>query len=139
MKIGYLMQAGVPDVIAKPLSGPANHVKHVFDELKNLGHQVHLLAFLNNRILKSYDLENYEPICVRCLDRGPFRLLEKGTRRFQAELQLPYFAFFESLRFAWACRQELANCDLFYERMGWMGFGGGIAARQFRNPVSSRS
>jgi glycosyltransferase involved in cell wall biosynthesis len=134
MKIGYLMQAGVPDVFEKPLSGPAIHVKHVFSELIQLGHQVHLLAFLKNRIWITDDFENYEPICIRQLDRGLFRLVEKGTRRIQSELQLPYFALFESLRFAQACCQELTDCDLYYERLGWMGFGGGIAAHRMGIP-----
>jgi hypothetical protein len=39
MKIGYLMQAGVPDIRGLPLSGPANHVKYIFEELRNLGHE----------------------------------------------------------------------------------------------------
>ena len=40
MKIGYLLQSGVPDIRAQSLSGPALHVKHVFDELQKLGHDI---------------------------------------------------------------------------------------------------
>jgi hypothetical protein len=50
-------------------------------------------------------------------------------------LQLPYAALFESLRFALACCQELAGYDLFYERMGWVGYGGGLAARWLKTPL----
>jgi glycosyltransferase involved in cell wall biosynthesis len=135
MKIGYLMQAGVPDIRTRPLSGPAYHVKHVFDELRYLGHRVHLLVVLNSRIWKSEDFENYQPVHVRWLDQSLFRLFESGLRRIQSELQLPYFALFESLRFAQACRQELADCDLFYERMGWMGYGGAFASRWMGIPL----
>jgi glycosyltransferase involved in cell wall biosynthesis len=45
-------------------------------------------------------------------------------------LHLPYVNFFESMRFAAACGQELGDRDLFYERMGWMGCGGAIASRR---------
>jgi glycosyltransferase involved in cell wall biosynthesis len=135
MKIAYLMQAGVPDVRKHPLSGPANHVWHVFKELNNLGHQVRLLAMLDGQIWKSDNLEDYEPLSVRWLDKGPLKLLEKVVRRFQHEFQLPYAALFESLRFALACRQVFAGYDLLYERMGWVGYGGGLAARWLGIPL----
>lgn len=135
MKIGYLMQAGVPDVRQRPLSGPAIHVKHVFDELVRLGHHVRLLGVLDGRIWKSDDLEHFEPVIVRWVDKGGFRLFERGVRRIQFELKLPYAALFESLRFAQACRQELAAYDLFYERMGWVGYGGALAARWLESPL----
>ena len=34
MKIGYLMQAGVPDIRQRPLSAPANHVWRVYKQLE---------------------------------------------------------------------------------------------------------
>ena len=40
MKIGYLMQAGAPDMQMQPRSGPAAHVWHVCRELQALGHEV---------------------------------------------------------------------------------------------------
>ncbi|MFV2045722.1 MAG: glycosyltransferase family 4 protein, partial [Anaerolineales bacterium] len=50
-------------------------------------------------------------------------------------LRLPYAAFFESLRFAQACRKELRGFDLLYERMGWVGYGGGLAALSMGTPL----
>lgn len=135
MKIGYLMQEGVPDIRAKTPSGPARHVKQVIQELKNLNYQVCLLAKLGQQIWKSDDLENYTLVNVYWLDHGPLRLFERLVRRIQSELKLPYAAFFESVRFAMACRQELSDCNLFYERMGWMGFGGAFASRMLHIPL----
>lgn len=135
MKLGYLMQAGVPDIRCQPFSGPANHVKHVFEELGNLGHEVSLLVRLDNRLWKSKDFYSFTPVAVHKLDQGLKRLLERGVRRVQSELQLPYAAWFESMRFALACQHELADCDIFYERMGWMGYGGGLAAQQMGIPL----
>ncbi|MBW7886351.1 MAG: glycosyltransferase family 4 protein [Caldilineaceae bacterium] len=56
-------------------------------------------------------------------------------RRIQAELKLPFAAFFDSLRFAMACRQALGPVDLLYERMGWMGYGGALASRLLNVPL----
>ena len=134
MKIGYLMQAGVPDLLEFPLTGPANHVKQVFHELKVLGHQVRLLAIQDKQIWKTDDFEHFEKVSVRLFDQGFTKVSESVVRRIQSELKLPYFALFESLRFAQACVQELSDWDVLYERMGWMGYGGVIAAQRLKIP-----
>ncbi len=134
MKIGYLMQAGVPNVRSQPPSGPANHVKNIFEELGKLGHKIRLLANLDNELCVSDDLKRFRPVTVS-MDRGLLRLFEKAVRRTQYELKLPYAALFDSLRFAWGCSQELSGFDLFYERMGWMGFGGALASRRLGIPL----
>lgn len=126
------MQAGVPEVRQPPFDGPANHVRQVIMELKKLGHQVRLVARFNGKIFKSDDLEYYEPIIISRMDRGPIRQIERIVRRIQYEFQLPFFSFFDSLRFASACQQELADCDLLYERIGWVAYGGSIAARKLK-------
>lgn len=135
MKIGYLMQAGVPDVRRYPLSGPANHVAQVFSELAKLGHHLRLLAVLDHRIWKSDDLRSFAPVTVGWADHRVFRSFERGIRRIQSELRLPYAALFEGVRFALACRQELSGYDLLYERLGWVGYGGSLAAQWLQMPL----
>ncbi len=135
MRIAYLMQAGVPEVRQPPFSGPANHVREVFCRLQELGHQVRLLAFYGQQAWLSDDLESFTPLPVPLMDRGPLRLLERAVRRVQWELKLPYVAFFDSLRFLYACRQALAGYDLLYERMGWMGYAGALASRLLGTPL----
>jgi glycosyltransferase involved in cell wall biosynthesis len=134
MKIGYLMQAGAPDMRVQPRPGPAIHVWHVCRELQALGHEVCLLTVADNRVWRSDDLLTFRPIRAD-MDRGGLRMFERGTRRIQSMLRLPYLHFFDSIRFASACRQELSGCDLLYERMGWMGCGGAIAARRSGQPL----
>jgi len=134
MKIGYLLQAGAPNMQAQPRSGPAAHVWHVCHELQGLGHQVRLLGAAAGRIWCSDDLQTYRPV-VTPLDRGVRRGLESIVRRTQRELHLPYLHLFDSLHFAAACRQELAECDLLYERMGWMGYGGALASLRSGQPL----
>ncbi len=129
------MQAGVPDMQTHPLSGPAVHVKHVVEELKNLGHEVRVIANINNQICRSDDLIHFIPVGSTILDRPPLRFFERIIRRIQSQFQLPYADLFESLRFMLSCRRELAGYDLFYERMGWFGYAGALAARQMGIPL----
>ncbi len=135
MRIGYLMQAGAPDMLAQPRSGPAAHVWHICDELRRAGHSVRLLALAGDSIWRSDDLALYERVPLDHLNRGLRRWFERGLRRLQSELHVPYLHLFESLRFAAACQQELGDCDVLYERMGWMGFGGAIASRRSGQPL----
>lgn len=135
MKIGYLMEAGEADVRRRPLSGPANHVRQVILALKSLGHTVRLLARWDNCLWLSDDPDRFAPVIVPLVDRGPLRRVERAARRIQRELRLPYFNWFESVRFALACRQTLRGFDIFYERIGWVSYGGGLAARWMGIPL----
>jgi alpha-maltose-1-phosphate synthase len=135
MKIGYLMQAGVPDLRQNPFSGPAMHVRCVIEELHKLGHQVRLLAFMDGEVWRSDKLDDFERISIRWLDKGPIRIFESAVRRIQSELGLPYAAMFESLRFAQACRQAFSGYDILYERLGWVGYGGTLAAAWLKIPL----
>lgn len=135
MKIGYLLQSGVPDIRAQSLSGPALHVKHVFEELQKLGHDIKLLAQLDFKLYLTSDLKNFQPITVPSHDQGALRLLERVVRRTQYELKLPYAALFESYRYAAAVRQVMGDRQLFYERMGWFGYAGALAASQLHVPL----
>lgn len=134
MKIGYLLQQGI-EIRRPPFDGPANHVREVIEALEALGHSVRVLVRLDGQIWRADGLHNFQPVVVPLLDRGPLRLLERVVRRLQAELRLPYAGLFESLRFALACGQELKGYDLLFERLTWMSYGGGMAARWFRRPL----
>ncbi|HSF83176.1 MAG TPA: glycosyltransferase family 4 protein [Anaerolineales bacterium] len=133
MKIGYLLQLA-EELRQPPYTGPANHVRQVVQELIGRGHQVRLLFRVENRIWKSDDLQSFEEVGTTPLDHGLLRLIERAIRRAQSELHLPYLAFFESLRYALACRQELAGYELLFERFSWMAYGGMIAARWLKVP-----
>jgi glycosyltransferase involved in cell wall biosynthesis len=135
MKIGYLMQEGCPDIRNKPLTGPANHVVNVVRELERLGHNVALLTRYDGKIWKSSDLETFEPVKVLVTDQRFPQTVERVLRGLQSRLRLPYLNWFESRRFAEACFQTLSDCEIFYERMGWMGFGGGMAAKKMDIPL----
>lgn len=129
------MQEGVPSIREKPLTGPANHVVCVIQELKKAGHQVSLLAKIDNQIYYSEDLEDFQPVGIHWMDQGPLKLLEKAIRRIQSGLHLAYANYFVSMRFAQACQQVLPDCDIYFERMGWLAYGGGMAAQKLKIPL----
>ncbi len=135
MKIAYVLQEGVPDPRQRPLPGPANHVYQVFKELQGLGHHVEALLRLDKQIYHSPDLEQYHPVHLPGVDDGRFRQFERVVRGLQARLRLPYANWFESYRFAKACQRYFSGYDLLYERMGWMGYGSGMAARWIGVPL----
>jgi glycosyltransferase involved in cell wall biosynthesis len=128
------MQHGV-EIRRPPFNGPANHVREVVQSLGRRGHTIRVLAAIEGRIWRSDDLREFVPVDVPRYDRGPMRLLERGVRRLQSDLRLPYAAWFESRRFSEACVQELRGCQLLYERFGWMGYGSGLAARRLGVPL----
>jgi glycosyltransferase involved in cell wall biosynthesis len=134
VKIAYLLEQDV-EVRQAPYDGPGTHVREVVQELRRRGHQVRLLARLGGRLWRSDDLVTFTPVEVPLFDGGPLRLLERGLRRVQYELRLPYAAFFESQRFARACQQELGGYDLLYERMSWFDYGGALTSRRLGVPL----
>jgi len=101
----------------RPFSGPATHVRGVCDELKRLGHQVRIVARFDRQVLYSDDGRTFQP--------------DAGFRGSGLQGLVP----FDSLGFAFACRRLLRGFDLFYERMGWLGFGGSMASAWLRVPL----
>ncbi|MFO7541038.1 MAG: glycosyltransferase family 4 protein [Chloroflexota bacterium] len=134
MKIGYLLQQE-EDIFTPPYNGPANHVREVVKALVALGHEVQVLVVANGRIITADHHFQPQPVPPTWLDRGLPRLVERLVRRVQYELQLPYAALFESVRFALAARAVLADCDIFLERMSWVSYGAALASRRLKIPL----
>jgi glycosyltransferase involved in cell wall biosynthesis len=62
-------------------------------------------------------------------------LLERGIRGVQGRLGLPFFRFFDSLRFSDVCVQACRGFNLLYERDGTISYGGLIAAKRMGIPL----
>lgn len=125
MKIGYLMQAGAPRMVSHPFSGPAVHVREVCEGLKNLGHEVRLVAVLGGMIYYSDDSRTFVPMALsKPRIRGAF-WLDRLSR----------VPLLDSLCFGLACRKLLRDFDVLYERMGWLGFGGALASVMLKKPL----
>lgn len=133
MRIGYLLQNGAPDL--STLSGAQLHTIAVIEGLRKLEHGVRTVAVQQNNLRWSDDLDTwYEPKFEFSHKRG-FRLFESAIRRVQTEFRLPFIGLFDSLRYADACTELLRGYDLLYERHGYMGYGGIIAARRLKIPI----
>ena len=133
MRVGYLMQNGAPDLTT--LSGPQLHVFAVIRGLQKMGHQVRTVAIQQGKIVWSDDLQNWFPATFKLTRSRAFQLFESGIRRIQFELRLPFLGVFDSFRYADACIQLLSGYDLLYERHGYLGYGGVIAARSLGTPL----
>jgi alpha-maltose-1-phosphate synthase len=133
LRIGYLIQNGAPDLSI--VTGPQLHVKSVISGLQKLGHKVRTLATQNSQLNWSDDLESWQLTEFGLTRQVAFRLFESTIRRIQHELKLPYLGLFDSLHYADACCNCLKGYDILYERHGYMGFGGVIAARLLKIPL----
>jgi glycosyltransferase involved in cell wall biosynthesis len=134
MKIGYLMQQAA-DIRTPPFDGPAVHVRHVVQEWLARGHQVRVILRLGADTWVTDDLHRFSLAAPLPGDSGLPRKLEGAVRRVQSALRVPYANLFESRRFAALCARELRGANLLYERMSWMSYGGGLAARQMGIPL----
>jgi glycosyltransferase involved in cell wall biosynthesis len=131
-RIGYIMQNGAPDLDV--VSGPQLHVLAVINGLRKLGHSVRIFANQQKRLGWKDDLQEWMSPQFGWTQSGWFRVIESTIRRIQSEFHLPYLGLFDSLHFADACRRHLRNCDVLYERHGYMGFGAVFASRQLNIP-----
>ncbi len=127
------MQNGAPDLSL--VSGPQLHTMAVIKGLKKQGHIVRAVATQNCRLGWSEDLQEWLPPQYGITYTKLFRFIERALRRVQSELKLPFLGLFDSLHFADACRNHLKGFDVLYERHGYMGFGGVIAAQWLRIPL----
>jgi glycosyltransferase involved in cell wall biosynthesis len=133
LKIGYLMQNGAPNL--GEVSGPQLHTTAIINGLKKLGHTVRVVAFQKGKLGWSEDILEWQTPRYGPTSNTLFRLIESVVRRLQTELKLPFLGLFDSLRYADACCHHLDGFDILYERHGYMGFGGVIAARWLGIPL----
>jgi len=128
------MELGV-EIRYPPFTGQANHVRAVVSELRTLGHEVKVILGLPDGLWETTDLETFRRVPSTALDRGLLHGLERGVRRLQSTLNLPYLGWFEAARFALVVRRGMKGCDVLYERFSWMGYGGALASRWLRIPL----
>lgn len=135
LRLAYVVQTGVPEMDV--VSGPQLHIQAVVNELKRRGHAVRILMPQNGRLGWSDTLGGPEWTAARFgFSRKPlFRFVESPLRRIQYELQLPYLNLFDSIRFAEAACDALSGSDLIFERFGFMGYGGVLAASRLGIPA----
>ena len=133
MQIGYIMEANSVDMLSA--SGPQQHVRAVIEGLIKRGHTVRLLAFQDRQLQWTDDLRIWNS-AGDAMNMGVlFRFVEKPVRFLQHRLHLPFFRFFDSVRFSQACRSVFKDFDFLYERDGTMSYGGVIASLRLGIPI----
>lgn len=133
LQLGYLMQTGAPDLSIT--SGPQLHVTAVIKGLQQQGHHVRTVAFQDAALGWSDCIPSWNAPTYGVTERRWYRLSESIVRRTQSEAGLPFIGLFDSIRYADACVQMLSGYDLLYERHGYMGYGGVLAARRLGIPL----
>jgi glycosyltransferase involved in cell wall biosynthesis len=118
------------------------HIYHTIRGLQQAGHKVTLHVLQGRRVICTQDLRIFSCDQIAASDYGqlgltgttPFKLVESGVRRVQAETHLPYLALFDSYRLAEAARLNLKGIDLIHERFNLLGLGGYWASRLLKVP-----
>jgi len=108
-------------------------VKYTLHGLQQEGHLVNCVKLDGKSVSMFEDVINFQdPIDARLgvTNSMIFRGFEGGIRRFQRELGLPYFAFFDSLRFQDACSRSLSHYDICHEHNGLFCIGATWACKR---------
>jgi len=134
MKIGYLVERDSAPLQSAPYDGRSIHVQQVIQALTALGHEVCLLVCEHGQVWQSVDLTHFEPVTIHWLEHGILGVIIRSLKTLWGKLALPELALLENLRFLLLCRCWLATCDVFYERVSWLGYGGMMAAKWLAKP-----
>lgn len=131
-RVAYTVQSVSIDLDAA--AGPAVLIRQTVQGLRQAGHQVTLLH-LDGRSVKAADGKDESgSVPLGISGTRPFKAVESGLRRLQSDLKLPYFGFFESLRFYEAARNILPKYNLCHEYHTLFGLGAALACRRLGIP-----
>lgn len=138
LQIGYVWQYEAAE--NAPVSATMLHVQAVLSGFKRHGHKVRMVTYRQGQPHWSDDLEQWYPIGIpsennSIASQSSISYFERGVRRFQQRLHLPFFRLFDSYRFSQACAFALADCDVLYERFWLLAYGGLLAANRLKKPL----
>lgn len=112
-------------------------VKYTLRGLRKAGYEVSCLKLENQSVVGIDDVNDLEKIWLAPLGLSRtwlFKMFERGVRRIQKEMRLPYFAFFDLYRFYEACYRTLPGYDLCHEHNGLFSAGAALACSQLGIP-----
>ena len=111
-------------------------MSRVVQGLRVRGHHVRTVRLAEQGVAWSDDLAEWTPVRSPKRWRPYLRAIERPVRLGQTLMPfLPYFNFFDSLRFADASHALLAGVDVLYERHSFMAYGGLLLSRQMKIPL----
>ncbi|MEM9773164.1 MAG: glycosyltransferase family 4 protein [Chloroflexota bacterium] len=133
MKVGYLWQiedAKLNQVTASPL-----HIKAVIKALEKRDHCVRFVTTPEGIYQYSDDWDSWTKIPMGFYGSRIFKFFRSGIGFLQTKLKLPYFHFFDSLRYAGMVIKTCKDFDVFYERYWLLNYGGLIASKWLGAPL----
>ena len=136
LKVAYLIQ-NVGGIDLSRDIGDAVPVKQTIRGLKRAGHEVSVIRLDGSKVAGIDRLEDLNEVWqapTGVSGKKLFQLFERGVRRVQRELGLPYFAFFDTFRFYEAGVRILPGYDLCHEHNGLFSLGAALACRRLQFP-----
>jgi len=136
LRVSYVLQnVGGVDLASE--TGDSVPIKYTLQGLRKAGHQVTCLMLKGRSVVQFDDISQPEKASIAAAGltgEKPFLFLESGIRRAQRELNLPYFALFDALRFYEACSRALPRSNLCHEHNGLFCAGAALACARLALP-----
>lgn len=140
MKIAYSYTTSSIN-FQKP-DGALVHIHYSIDGLHRKGHDVAFIALQNRKVLLTKnpplrETTNKEPISVLRTGISStklFNIIERGIRRLQTVLHLPYFSIFDNFRLFEFFKSYPHKFDIIHERYNSSSWGCALASRHLGLP-----
>ncbi|MEM8861682.1 MAG: hypothetical protein AAGD96_25435, partial [Chloroflexota bacterium] len=127
MKIGYLWQ--IDDAKLHQITASQLHIKAVVRAFQKRNHAVRFVTTPEGIHQYSDNWDDWTKIPTGFFGRKLFRFLRSVFGFVQTKLKLPYFHFFDSIRYAGLVTKACKDFDVLYERYWLLNTGGLIASK----------
>ena len=133
MKIGYLWQTEEANL--KETTTSALHISAVIFGFQKRGREVRFVTTQEGVLSQSDNWTDWTSIPLGFFKSKFYKLIRSGVGFVQSKLKLPYFHFFESMRYGHAVATACKDYDVLYERYWLLNYGGLIAAKRLGIPL----
>ncbi len=133
MKVGYLWQ--IEDAEINTTSTSVLHITAVISGLKKRLHQVRFVTTPDKELSYTDDWEDWHKVPLGFFDSKLYKLVRGGIGFLQGKLRLPYFHFFDSMRYGHVVTTACKDYDVLFERYWLLNYGGLIAAKRLGVPL----
>ena len=136
LRIAYAIQ-NVGGIDFHQMVGDAVPVRYSILGLQERGHEVRCIKHEGRSAIGLDDLtklDQIQDLPVGVSGSSQFQFVESGVRRLQRMVGLPYFAFFDTLRFYEACLRSFPGFHLCHEHNGLFMGGAALAAQRLGLP-----
>lgn len=136
MQVAYVIQ-NVGNIDFSQDVGDTVPVKNSLLGLQKAGHTVDCFRLTGQSVVRIPDVtapERESDLPLGLTGNSLFRTLEGWGRRLQEMIGIPYYAFFDSMRFYEGCMRFLPGYDLCHEHSGLFSIGASLACARLKMP-----